>query len=80
MSKRKQEIVKSDLLSNQLLAVPSTVARRDNLERTEETENRDATLMEEIEKAKASSRRTHLIALSKVVNRAFTGWTIKTQR
>lgn len=57
MSKRKQEVVKS-----------------------EETESRDAHLLEGIEQAKASSRRTHLIALSKVVNRAFTGWTIKTQR
>ena len=90
MSKRKQEVVNSDLASKKSLALPLVVAGRSNPQIADEIEasqhtdrccrNRDAHFMEGLEKAKANSRRVQLTALSKVVNRAFTGWTIKTQR
>ena len=69
MSKQKQETVNSELASKKSLDPPVIVARRSDWE--PETE--------ELAEATVSSRRTQLIALSKVVNRAFTGWTIKTQ-
>ena len=90
MSKRKQEVVNSDLASKKSLALPLAVAGRGNPEIADEIEvsrhtdlcfqNRDEHLMKERKEVKVSPRRTQLIALSKVVNRAFTGWTIKTQR
>ena len=89
MPKRKQEVVNSDLVSKELLALPSTVVGSDNPEIADETggsrhkdlcsRNRDARFIEERKEARASSRRAQLTALSKVVNTAFTGWTIKTQ-
>lgn len=90
MSRRKQEVVNSDLAGKKSLALPLAVAGRDNLQLADEIEvsrhadrccrNRGAHFMEGLEKVKASSRRAQLTALSKVVNKAFTGWTIKTQR
>ena len=89
MSKRKHEAVNLDLASKESLAPPLVVAGSDNLEITDETgssrqkdlcdRNRDARVIEERKEARASSRRAQLTALSKVVNTAFTGWTIKTQ-
>lgn len=90
MAKRKQEVVNSDLASMKSPALPLAVAGRDNPELADGIEvlqdrgmcsgNLDERPMKEQKEAKVSSRRTRLIALSKVVNRAFTGWTIKTQR
>ena len=90
MSKRKQELVNSDLASKKSLALPAAVAGRGDREIADEVgvaqqtdprcQNCDEHLMKERKETKASSRRTQLVALSKVVNRAFTGWTIKTQR
>ena len=89
MSKRKQELVNSDLASKKSLALPTAVAGRGDREIADEVgvaqqtdprcQNCDEHLMKERKETKASSRRTQLVALSKVVNRAFTGWTIKTQ-
>lgn len=89
MSKRKQEVVKSDPSSKKSLAPSLAVAGRDNTEKVDEIgisphtdfgyQNRDARSIEERKEAKGSSRRVQLAALSKVVNTAFTGWTIKTE-
>ena len=89
MSKRKQELGNSDLGSQRSLALPSAVHGSDNPEIADEAEssrqkdlcyrNRDVRFIEERKEARASSRRAQLTALSKVVNTAFTGWTIKTQ-
>ena len=89
MSKRKQEVVNSDIGSRQSPASPLAVVGSDNPETADETgvsqhtdlcdRNRDARSIEKRKEAKASSRRVQLTALSKVVNTAFTGWTIKTQ-
>ena len=90
MAKRKQEVVNSDSASMKSRALPLPVAERDNPEVADGIEvlqdmsmcgrNLEERPMKEQKEAKVSSRRTQLIALSKVVNRAFTGWTIKTQR
>ena len=90
MAKRTQEVVNSDLAGMKSPALPLAVAGRDNpviadeIKVSQDTgicrQNSDEHPMKEQKEAKVSSRRTHLIALSKVVNRAFTGWTIKTQR
>lgn len=47
--------------------------------RVMEKENRYEHLIQEVEKTKQSIRRVQLATLSRVVNTAFTGWTIKTQ-
>ena len=88
MSKRKQELVNSDLASKKSLAHPLAVSGRGNREIADEVgvteqadprfQNCDEHLMKKGKETKVSSRRTQLVALSKVVNRAFTGWTIKT--
>lgn len=90
MAKRTQEVVNSDLASMKSPALPLAVAERDNpvmadtIEVSQDTgicrRKLDKHPMKEQKKVKVRSRRTQLIALSKVVNRAFTGWTIKTQR
>ena len=90
MAKRTQEVVNSDLASMKSPALPLAVAGRDNpvmadtIEVSQDTgiyrRKLDKHPMKEQKKVKGRSRRTQLIALSKVVNRAFTGWTIKTQR
>ena len=93
MSKREQEAANSDLASKKSkksLVLPLAVAGRGNPERTDEVrvsrqtdlcdQNRDARFIEKRKEAKVNSRRVQLAALSKVVNTAFTGWTIKTQR
>ena len=90
MSKRKQELVNSDLASKKSLALPAAVAGRSDREIADEVgvtehtdprfQNCDEHLMKKQRETKVNSRRTQLVALSKVVNRAFTGWTIKTQR
>ena len=89
MSKRKEEVGKSDLSSKKSPTPSLAVAGRDNTANVDEIgiaphtdfgyQNRDARSIEERKEAKASSRRVQLTALSKVVNTAFTGWTIKTQ-
>ncbi|RKU11615.1 hypothetical protein C6502_07935 [Candidatus Poribacteria bacterium] len=89
MSKRKQETVNLDLGSKESLALPLAAAGRSKPERADEIEdsrhndlcyrNCDERYIEERKEARASSRRVQLTALSKVVNTAFTGWTIKTQ-
>jgi len=89
MSKRKQEVVNSDIASKKSPATPLAIAGRGNLEIADEIEvsrhtdlcrrKRDIHLMEGPAQVKASSRRAQLNALSKFVNKAFTGWTIKTQ-
>ena len=90
MAKRTQEVVNSDLASMKSPALPLAVAGRgdpvmaDAIEVSQDTgicrRKLDEHPMKEQKEVKVSSRRTQLIALSKVVNRAFTGWTIKTQR
>lgn len=47
--------------------------------RVMEKENRYEHLIQGVKKAKHSIRRVQLVTLSRVVNTAFTGWTIKTQ-
>ncbi len=89
MSKRKQELVNSDLASKKSLTLPAAVVGRrdqdiaDEVGVTEHTDPRfqncEEHLMKKRKETKVNSRRTQLVALSKVVNRAFTGWTIKTQ-
>ena len=89
MSKRKQEVDNSDIASQKSLAFPLAVVASENPETADETgvsqhtdlccRNRDARSLEGRKEVKASSRRVQLAALSKVVNTAFTGWTIKTQ-
>ena len=89
MSKRKQELVNSDLASKKQLALPAAVAGSGDREIADEVgvteytgprfQNCDEYLMKKRKETKVNSRRTQLVALSKVVNRAFTGWTIKTQ-
>lgn len=89
MSKRKREVVNSDLASKKSPAPPLAVAGRGNPEIADETRgsrhtdlyyrNREVRFIDERKEAKASSRRAQLNALSKFVNKAFTGWTIKTQ-
>ena len=89
MSKRKEEAINLDLESKESLALPLVTAGRSKPESADEIKdsrhndlcyrNRDACYMEERKEARASSRRVQLTALSKVVNTAFTGWTIKTQ-
>ncbi len=64
MSKRKQEA-----------ADENGVLRHTVLGR----QNPDEHLMEELKKAKESLRQVQAAALSKIVDKAFTGWTIKTQ-
>ena len=88
MSKKKQA-VNSDLTGDRSLTLPLAVAGKSDREVADEIggarhmdpgcRNRDARLTEKLKEVKASSRRVQLTALSKVVNRAFTGWTIKTQ-
>ena len=90
MSKRKQEAVNTDMGSKNSLTLPLAVAGRSNQETggqlgvSRNTDlrcrNRDEYLIEKLAEAKANSRRAQLTTLSKVVNKAFTGWTIKTQR
>ena len=89
MSKRKEEVGKSDLSRKKSLATSLAVAARDNREKAHDSgisqhtdlcyQNRDARSIEKRRETKANSRRVQLTALSKVVNTAFTGWTIKTQ-
>ena len=88
MSKQKQEAV-SDLASKKLLTLPLTVAARSNrvvddgIEVIGHTDlyyrNRDGHLMKESEEVKDGFGGAQL-ALSKVVDKAFTGWTVKTQK
>ena len=89
MSKREQETINLDLGSKESLALPLVAAGRDKPERADEIkdsrhkdldyQNQDEHHIKERKAARASSRRVQLTALSKVVNTAFTGWTIKTQ-
>ena len=72
MSKQKQEAVNSDSASKKPGVFPVIVAGRSDRENEH--------LIKRLEKAKSSFRQPRLAALSKVVNKAFTGWTIKTQK
>jgi len=82
MSKRKQEMVNSDIANKKSPATPLAKIA-DEIEVSGHTDlcrrKRDTHLMEGPVEVKASSRRAQLNALSKFVNKAFTGWTIKTQ-
>ena len=89
MSKQKQAAASSDRASKKSLAIPLIVATRSGrgvedeiaVSRTDlRRRNRDVHLMERLEDAKAGFRGVRFAALSKVVDKAFTGWTIKTQK
>lgn len=90
MRKRKQEEVNTNMESKKSVTLPLAVAGRSNQKIADEIgdsrntdlrcRNRDEYLIEKLAAVKANSRRTQLTALSKVLNKAFTGWTIKTQR
>ena len=89
MSKRKQEVVNSDIGGRQSPASPLAVVGSGNTETVDNAgvsqhtdlcdRNRDVRMTEERKETTVSSRRAELVALSKFVNKAFTGWTIKTQ-
>ena len=88
MSKQKQAVINSDLTSKQSRAFPLAVVGSSDREATDEIggarhtdlcyRNRGGHFMVDREETKSRSRRAQLTALSKVVNKAFTGWTIKT--
>ena len=90
MSKQKQKAANSDLVTKKPLTPPLIVAGSSDQEVADEIgsskhtvlgqQKRDKSLMEELGKAKAALRQAQLAALSKVVDTAFTGWTIKTQK
>ena len=89
MSKQRQEDTYSDSADKKSLALSPIVTGRNNQEASTDAgisgrtiidwQNRDEHLMQKLEKAKYSVRRVQLATLSKAVNKAFTGWTIKTQ-
>lgn len=90
MSRQRQEETYSDLEDKRLLSLSPTVTEGGDQEMSDATkisrsvvigrQNRHGHLIQELEKAKCSIRQVQFATLSKVVNRAFTGWTIKTQR
>ncbi len=89
MSKQRLEDSYSDLEEKESVSPPPTAAEGSyqNLSddtgisrrRVMEKENRYKHLIQGVEQAKHSIRRVQLTTLSRVVNTAFTGWTIKTQ-
>lgn len=89
MSKQRLEDSYSDLEEKESVSLPPIAAEESYQNVSDDTEisrrrvmekkNRYEHLIEEVEKAKHSIRRVQLATLSRVVNTAFTGWTIKTQ-
>ena len=89
MSKQRQEETYSDLENQKPLSSPPIVAEGSDQEVSVDTEISRRTVMgrqsryghfiQELEKAKCGIRQVQLATLSRVVNKAFTGWTIKTQ-
>ena len=89
MSEQRQEGTYSDLERKKTLS-SSPIAKGSDQEVSVETEISRRTVMgsqssyrhliQELEKAKCGIRRVQPATLSRVVNKAFTGWTIKTQR
>lgn len=89
MSKQRLEDSYSDLEEKESVSLPPIAAEgsyqnvSDDTEisqrRVMEKESRYEHLIQEVEKTKHSIRRVQLATLSRVVNTAFTGWTIKTQ-
>ena len=89
MSKQRQEETYSDLENKQPLSSPPIVDEGTDQEVSVDTEISRRTVMsrqsryghfiQELEKAKYGIRQVQLATLSRVVNKAFTGWTIKTQ-
>ena len=89
MSKQKQEVI-SDLVSKKSLTLPTIVAERKDQELAGEARisrdrvlccsNHNERIVAAQEGAKTSFRQVQLATLSKAVAKAFTGWTIKTQR
>lgn len=89
MSKQRQEDTYSDLENKKPLSSPPIVAKGSDQEVSVDTElsrrtsmgrqSRYGRVMQELDKAKCGIRQVRLATLSRVVNKAFTGWTIKTQ-
>ncbi len=89
MSKQRLEDSYSDLEEKESVSLPPIAAEESyknpsddtgiSRRRVMEKENRYEHLIQEVEKTKQSIRRVQLTTLSRVVNTAFTGWTIKTQ-
>lgn len=89
MSKQRQEETYSDLENKKPLSSPSIVAEENDQETSVDTEisrrtvkggqRRYGDLIQELDKAKCGIRQVQIATLSRVVNKAFTGWTIKTQ-
>lgn len=89
MSKQRLEDSYSDLEEKESVSLPPIAAEESyknpsddtgiSRRRVMEKENRYEHLIQEVEKTKQSIRRVQLATLSRVVNTAFTGWTIKTQ-
>ena len=89
MSKQKQRETYSDLEDKRLLSLSPTVTEGGDQEMPDNTkisrsvvmgrQNRYGHPTQELEKAPCSIRQVQFTTLSKVVNRAFTGWIIKTQ-
>ena len=90
MSEQRQEGTYSDLERKKTLSSSPIVAKGSDQEVSVDTEISPRTVMgrqssyrhliQELEKAKCGIRRVQPATLSRVVNKAFTGWTIKTQR
>ena len=89
MPKQRQRETYSDLEDKRSLSLPTVVSEGSDQEVSDDIEisrgvvlgrpKRYGHLIQELEKAKYSIRQVQLATLSKVVNRAFTGWTIKTE-
>ena len=89
MSKRKQEAI-SDSASKESLTLPLSVAERRDQEVAGEKRiaqdtvgycpNRDEHIVAGLKKGRTSFRPVQFTTLSRVVDKAFTGWTIKTQK
>ena len=89
MSKQRLEDSYSDLEEQESVSLPPIDAEGSHQNLSDDTgisrrrviekENRYEHLIQGVEKAKHRIRRVQLATLSRVVNTAFTGWTIKTQ-
>ena len=89
MSKQRREDSHSDLEEKESVSLPAIAAEGSSQNVSDDTgisrrrvmekEHRYEHLIQGVEKAKHSIRRVQFATLSRVVNTAFTGWTIKTQ-
>ena len=89
MSKQRQEEIHSDGENQKPVSLPPIVANGSDQELSVDTElprrtsmgrqSRYGRVIQELDKAKCGIRQVRLATLSRVVNTAFTGWTIKTQ-